>query len=100
LSTDDDVEKWIDAACNDGWDPSKGGWGPSEFDDAESGPPLSLADFEKARADLACGMRQSIFAAPFTACISAAALGSSEAHRGYAGDWVTRLIRRRGEPAF
>ena len=32
--SDDDIEKWVDAACDDGWDPSKDGWGPSEFNDA------------------------------------------------------------------
>jgi hypothetical protein len=51
--SDDDIEKWIDAACDDGWDPSKDGWGPSEFDDAESGPPLSAAEVDAVRANLA-----------------------------------------------
>ncbi len=51
--SDDDIEKWIDAACDDGWDPSKDGWGPSEFDDAESGPPLSATELKNAREDLA-----------------------------------------------
>jgi hypothetical protein len=48
----DDVDKWTEAAL-DGWNPSEHGWGPPEFDDAESGPPLSAADLRKAHEDLA-----------------------------------------------
>jgi peptidoglycan/LPS O-acetylase OafA/YrhL len=32
--------------------------------------------------------------------VSVAAFGAPWLHTSYAGDWVTRLIRRRGEPAF
>jgi hypothetical protein len=48
----DDVDKWTEATL-DGWNPSEHGWGPPEFDDAESGPPLSAADLRKAHEDLA-----------------------------------------------
>jgi hypothetical protein len=51
--SDDDIDKWIDAACDDGWEPSKDGWGPSEFDDAERGPPLSATELKNASKDLA-----------------------------------------------
>jgi hypothetical protein len=53
MGGDDDIEKLIGAACDDGWDSAADGWGPSEFDDAESGPPLSVAELRAARADLA-----------------------------------------------
>jgi hypothetical protein len=32
----DELDKLIDAACDDGWDPAVDGWGPSEFDDLEN----------------------------------------------------------------
>lgn len=48
----DDIDKWIDAACDDGWDPSEDGW-VSEFEDLKSGPPLSDHELQNARADLA-----------------------------------------------
>jgi hypothetical protein len=51
--TDDEIDKWVDATCN-GWDPAADGWGPSEFDDLETGPPLSVDELRSARADLAC----------------------------------------------
>jgi hypothetical protein len=47
------LEEWIESACNDGWDPSKDGWGPSEFDDLATGPSLSNDELKQARADLA-----------------------------------------------
>jgi hypothetical protein len=53
MSGDEDMDKWIDAACDDGWDPAAHGWGPSEFDDLETGPPLSGDELKTARADLA-----------------------------------------------
>jgi hypothetical protein len=49
----DELDKLIDAACDDGWDPGADGWGPSEFDDLESGPPLSAEELNSARTDLA-----------------------------------------------
>jgi hypothetical protein len=48
----DDIDKWIDAACDDGWDPSADDW-VSEFDDLKSGPPLSDQELQSARVDLA-----------------------------------------------
>src|SRR5438067_4919883 len=48
----DELDKLIDAAY-DGWDPAADGWGPSEFDDLETGPPLSADELKSARADLA-----------------------------------------------
>jgi hypothetical protein len=48
----DDVDKWTEATL-DGWNPSEHGWGPPEFDDAESGPPLSATDLRQAHEDLA-----------------------------------------------
>jgi hypothetical protein len=49
----DELDKLIDAACDDGWDPAADGWGPSEFDDLEAGPSLSGDELKSARADLA-----------------------------------------------
>jgi hypothetical protein len=49
----DKLDKLIDAACEDGWDPAVDGWAPSEFDDLETGPPLSADELKDARADLA-----------------------------------------------
>jgi hypothetical protein len=50
---DDDPDEWIDAMLK-GWDPSKDGWGPFEFDDIEAGPPLtSIDDLKRAHEDLA-----------------------------------------------
>jgi hypothetical protein len=48
----DELDKLIDAACDDGWDPAADGWGPSEFDDVETGPSLSANELTSARADL------------------------------------------------
>jgi hypothetical protein len=49
---DDDPDEWIDAMLK-GWDPSKDGWGPFEFDDIEAGPPLtSIDDLKRAHEDL------------------------------------------------
>ena len=53
MSGDEDMDKWIEAASDDGWDPTADGWGPSEFDDLETGPPLSIDELKTARADLA-----------------------------------------------
>jgi len=50
--TGDDIDKWIDATL-EGWDPSKEGWGTSEFDDVEAGPPLSIEELKRAHQDLA-----------------------------------------------
>jgi hypothetical protein len=50
--TGDDIDKWIDATL-EGWDPSKDGWGPSEFDDIEAGPTLSIDELKRAHEDLA-----------------------------------------------
>jgi hypothetical protein len=47
----DDLDEWIDTTLR-GWDPSKDGWGPSEFDDLPTGP-LSSDELKQARADLA-----------------------------------------------
>jgi hypothetical protein len=49
----DELDKLIDAVCDDGWDPAADGWGPSEFDDSETGPSLSADELKSARADLA-----------------------------------------------
>jgi hypothetical protein len=49
----DELDKLIDAACDDGWDPAVDGWGPSEFDDLETGPPLSADELNSAHTDLA-----------------------------------------------
>jgi hypothetical protein len=50
-----DIEKWIEAACDDGWDPFEDGWGPSEFETNSEDPslPLTATDLSKARAELA-----------------------------------------------
>jgi hypothetical protein len=45
----DALDKWIDAACDDGWEPDA----VSEFDDDNAGPPLSIEDLQSAREDLA-----------------------------------------------
>jgi hypothetical protein len=45
----DALDKWIDAACDDGWEPPA----VSEFDDDTAGPPLSIQDLQSAREDLA-----------------------------------------------
>src|SRR5262249_17628114 len=49
--TKDDLDKWIDAACDDGWEPSPDAI--SEFDDAEAGPPLDKSELKAAHEDLA-----------------------------------------------
>jgi hypothetical protein len=35
----DDIEKWIDTSCDDGWDPAKDGW-DLESDEDQIAPPL------------------------------------------------------------
>ena len=53
MSPDDDIVKWVEAACDDGWDPAKDGWGPPEFDNSESGPLLLPAELKRAHEYLA-----------------------------------------------
>jgi hypothetical protein len=79
---DDDIEKWIDAACDDGWDPCKDGWGPSEFDDSESGPPLSAAELKNAREHLAQWHSPIDYRRAVHNLHNAAARGSSKGHSG------------------
>jgi hypothetical protein len=45
----DALDKWIDAACDDGWEPTA----MSEFDNDTAGPLLSIQDLQNAREDLA-----------------------------------------------
>jgi hypothetical protein len=47
----DDLDEWIDATLK-GWDLSKEGWRRSEFDDIETGPPLSADELEIVHEDL------------------------------------------------
>jgi hypothetical protein len=43
---DDAIQKFIEAACDDGWDPAEDGWDLLEFDDSESTPPLEPSELK------------------------------------------------------
>jgi hypothetical protein len=50
----DEIDEWINAALNDGWDPTNDGWDTTEFEDTnENNSPLSAEEVAKARAELA-----------------------------------------------
>lgn len=53
MTGDDAIEKFIDAACDDGWDPTKDGWDLLEFDDSESAPPLEPSELGSIHENLA-----------------------------------------------
>jgi hypothetical protein len=54
VSPRDDIDKWIAAACDDGWDPFKDGWEPSEseINNESPGLPLTAADLPTAHREL------------------------------------------------
>jgi hypothetical protein len=50
----DEMDEWINAALNDGWDPTNDGFDTAEFEDTnENNSPLSAEELAKARAELA-----------------------------------------------
>jgi hypothetical protein len=47
----DDIDKWIDTSCDDGWDPAKDGWG-LESDEDEIAPPLVPNELKRVHEEL------------------------------------------------
>jgi hypothetical protein len=45
-SGDDKIESWIEAACDDGWDPANDGWDLLEVEDDETAPPLKIDELK------------------------------------------------------
>lgn len=52
-SAGDKIESWIEAACDDGWDPVKDGWDLLEIDDEESEPRLKADELKDIHKNLA-----------------------------------------------
>ncbi len=50
---DDGIQKFIDIACDDGWDPAKDGWDLLEVDDDEPVQPLKLDELKNIHEQLA-----------------------------------------------
>lgn len=48
----DDIDKWIDTSCDDGWDPAKDGW-DLESDEDEIAPPLIPNELKRVHEELA-----------------------------------------------
>ena len=48
----DDIEKWINTSCDDGWDPAKDGWDLESYED-DIAPPLTPNELKRVHEELA-----------------------------------------------